>query len=113
MRWLFQVITMYDQSIKLISIEANDDEYGDTVAKTVEREVFAEIKSVGQSEFYKAQALGLKPEIKLVLPDYMEYQGERLLKFKAFNETEEQEYSVIRTYRAGNELEIVCKRGVE
>lgn len=104
---------MYDQIIKLIS-EANQiDEYGDTVPTAQEREVFAELKSIGQSEFYQAHAVGLKPELKFVLPDYLEYQGEKILKFQDYNETEEQEYSIIRTYRNGNELEITCKRGVD
>lgn len=104
---------MYDKVIKLIRVVNTTDEYGDTVEKTVEREVFAELKSIGQSEFYQANAHGLKPEIKFVLPDYLEYRGEKLLKFMDFYETEEQIYSIIRTFRSGNELEIVCKRGVD
>lgn len=104
---------MYDQIIKLISETNQVDEYGDTVTKQQEREVFAELKSIGQSEFYQAHAVGLKPELKFVIPDYLEYQGERILKFQDFSETIEQEYSIIRTYRNGNELEITCKRGVD
>ena len=104
---------MYDQIIKLVSETYQIDEYGDKVADRTERTIFAELKSIGQSEFYQAQAVGLKPELKFVLPDFLEYQGEKSLKFQDFNETEEQEYSIIRTYRNGNELEIVCKRGVD
>ena len=104
---------MYNQIIKLISETNQIDEYGDTVTTSQERNVFAELKSIGQAEFYQAQAVGLKPELKFVIPDYLEYQGEKILKFQDFNEAEEQEYSIIRTYRNGNELEIVCKRGVD
>lgn len=113
MRWLFVVITMYDQVIKLVASTKMLDEYGDQNATRTERQVFAALKSIGQSEFYQAQALGLKPELKFILPDYLEYQNEKHLKYRGFNETEEQIYSVIRTFRSGNELEIVCKRGVE
>ena len=97
----------------MISVAKTIDDYGDTETTTQEREVFAELKSIGQSEFYQAHAVGLKPELKFVLPDYLEYQGEKFLKFQDYNETEEQEYSIIRTYRNGNELEITCKRGVD
>lgn len=104
---------MYDKIIKLISETRQIDEYGDTTITSQERNVFAELKSIGQSEFYQAHAVGLKPELKFVLPDYLEYQGEKILKYQDYNEAEEQEYSIIRTYRDGNELEIVCKRGVD
>lgn len=104
---------MYDQRIKLVSVIKDTDDYGDTVTTTQEREVSAELKSIGQAEFYQAHAVGLKPELKFVLPDYLEYQGEKILKYQDFNEAEEQEYSIIRTFRNGNELEVVSKRGVD
>lgn len=113
MQWLSVVITMYDQVIKLIGTTTTTDEYADKVSVETERTVFAELKSVGQSEFYQAHAVGLKPELKFVLADYMDYQNEKLLKFKDFNDKEEQLYTIIRTYRAGTELELVCKRGVD
>lgn len=113
MPWLFAVIIMYDQPIKLISNLKEINEYGDHVAAPTERTVFAELKSVGQSEFYQAHALGLKPELKFKIADYLEYRNEKQLKYKDFGELEEQIYSVIRTFRDGNELEIVCKRGVD
>ena len=104
---------MYDSVIKLISETKNVDEYGDIVIEKKERSVFVELKSIGQSEFYQAQAVGLKPEVKFVLPDYLEYEGEQKLKFQDFNENEEIEYSVLRTYRNNNTLELVCKRGID
>lgn len=104
---------MFDSVIKLISEYKVVDEYGDVASEETERSVFAELKSIGQSEFYQAQALGLKPEIKFVLPDYLEYKGEQRLKFQDFCEEEEQEYTVLRTYRNGNTLELVCKRGID
>jgi SPP1 family predicted phage head-tail adaptor len=104
---------MFDSVIKLISESKVVDEYGDLESKETERSVFAELRSVGQSEFYQAQALGLKPEIKFVLSDYLEYQGEQKLRFQGFGETEEKEYAVLRTFRNGNTLELVCKRGID
>lgn len=103
---------MYDSIITLIAESKNVDEYGDVTATRSERTVFCDIKSIGQSEFYQAHAVGLKPEIKFVLPDYLEYQNEKRLLYMPFN-GEEEEYTVLRTYRNHNELELVCKRGVD
>lgn len=104
---------MYNEVIKLVAEAKSVDEYGDTIAVETERKVFAELKSIGQSEFYQAHAVGLKPEIKFVLSDYLEYANEKIVKYQAFNQTEEEAYTVLRTYRNGNELELVCKRGID
>lgn len=104
---------MFDSVIKLVSEKKIVDDYGDLQKQCTERTVFAEIKSINQSEFYQAQATGLRPEIKFVLSDYLEYQNEELVKFQDFSQCEEETYKVIRTYRNGNSLELVCKRGVE
>lgn len=104
---------MYNEVIKLVSTTNEVNEYGDLIATENERVVFALLKSIGQSEFYQAQALGLKPEIKFVIADYLDYKNEKTIKYQAINEDMEHEYSVIRTYRKDNTLEIVCKRGVD
>ena len=88
------------------------DEYGDTVQTFTERNVFAEVKSVGQSEFYQAEAVGLKPEIKFVIADFADYQDEKQLKYTPFGGTE-QIYTVLRTYRNKINMELVCKKGIE
>jgi len=107
------VIIMYDQRIKLVAVTKNTDEYGDTVETVSEREVFAELRSIGQSEFYQAQALGMKPELKFVLSDYLDYSGEKVLKYQEYGSNKEETYRVIRTFRKGYELEIVCAKGVD
>lgn len=104
---------MYNEVIVLIKETKTVNEYGDAVKTTEEREVFAGLRSIGQSEFYQAEAVGMKPEIKFVLPDFMEYEGEQHLKYTPYPETEAKEYEIIRTYRTNNELELVCKRGVD
>lgn len=104
---------MFDQMIKFVASEIVLDEYGDQKRKTTERIVWAELKSISQNEFYQAHAIGMKPELKFKLADYLEYRNEKHLKYKEFGELEEQTYTVIRTHRTGNELEIICKRGAE
>ena len=103
---------MFDDVITLIKDTDTTDYYGDLVKTTTERTLFAEVKSVGQSEFYQAQAVGLKPEIKFVIADFYDYQGEQQLKYTPYGGTE-QVYDIIRTYRNNTNLEIVCKRGIE
>lgn len=68
------------------------------------REAFCELRSIGQSEFYQAYATDYRPELKFVLADYLDYNGETLIVYEGVT------YRVIRTYRAGQELEIVVAR---
>jgi len=47
-----------------------------------------------------------------VIADFADYQNEKLLRYTPFG-GEEETYTVLRTYRTNNRLEIVCKRGIE
>lgn len=77
---------------------------GYTVTEQTEREVLCRLASIGQTEFYQAQATSLRPELKFVLADYLDYNGETLCIHEGIW------YRVIRTYRARLELEIVVQR---
>lgn len=103
---------MFNDVITLLTETNTVDEYGDTTQTFAEKQVFADVRSIGQNEFYQAEAVGLKPEIKFVIADFADYQGEKQLKYKPFGGTEEI-YTVLRTYRNKINLEIVCKRGIE
>lgn len=103
---------MFDSVIKLQSVTTTVDKYGDMVDVVTSRSIFAEERSIGQSEFYQAQAVGLKPEIKFVIADFLDYQGEKTLLYTPYGGTEE-EYTILRTYRNNTNLEIVCKRGID
>ncbi len=97
---------MYNDVIYLQKITRITNDVGDMV-ETPERSMrFAKIKSIGQEEFYQAQAQGLKPEIKFVLPDYLDYDNQEEVIYNNFR------YKVLRTYRTGNEIEIVCHGGI-
>ena len=69
-----------------------------------ERTVFCRMASIGQREYYEAQAVDVYPECKFILADYLEYDNERLCEYDG------QRYRVLRTYRTGQELEIVVTR---
>lgn len=68
------------------------------------REVFAGLRSVGHTEFYEAYATELRPELKFVLTDYLDYEGETLVKYNG------DLYRVIRFYRTGQEMELTVGR---
>lgn len=89
-----------DEVLILVSRELDD--YGHVVNETL-REVFCRLESVSRTEFYQAQATNLRPELVFVLPDYLEYNGEYLCIY------DNAWYRVIRTYRKGQELELVVQ----
>ena len=95
-----------NEILTLITATQTADEYGDLVVTETTREVFAKLGSIGMKEFYQAQAVGLQPELKFVLADYLDYEGETLVEYNG------QRYRVLRTYRAGQELELTVYREV-
>ena len=95
-----------NELLKLIAQTIDTDEAGDEVIAETSREVFARLGSVGQKEFYQGQAVGLKPELKFVLADYLDYQNEEEVEYDGIR------YRVLRTFRSGKELEIVVHREV-
>jgi hypothetical protein len=68
------------------------------------RVVFCSLRSVGHTEFYEAHAIDYHPELKFVLADYLDYNGETLVKYN------DDLYRVLRTYRTGQELELTVTR---
>lgn len=74
------------------------------VSDTSRRVVFCGLRSIGQAEFYGAQATDLRPELKFIIADYLDYEGEAFVLYGA------DLYRVIRTYRAGQELELTVAR---
>lgn len=99
----------YDHELYLIGYETGENEYGDPVKVPVRRRVLCGRRSVTRSEHYQAAAVGLRPEIVLVINRH-EYQGETELEFEG------KRYRIERTYAAERardvadfeELELVC-----
>ena len=91
-----------NELLTLVQRELEADGY--TVKAETRRDVFCRLASIGQSEFYQAQATDLRPELKFILADYLEYAGEHLCIYVG------EWYRVIRTYRAGQTLEITVQR---
>lgn len=65
-----------DTVINLISkVDVDSDNLGNPIYEPVERKIFAQKKSVRQSEFFQAAAVGFKPEIVLEVNSF-EYRNE-------------------------------------
>lgn len=71
------------------------------VPDNIQNEVFAEVMSASQNEFYKARENGLEPELVFKLTDYGDYNGEKILVY------DEKRWRVIRTYIKEEALFIV------
>lgn len=104
---------MFSDVIKLVSEVKTADEYGDIQITPTERTVFATMQSISQSEYYQAQAVGLRPEVKFIIADWLDYKDEKTILYTPYGSDLEYEYRVIRTYRDGHALELVCVRGVD
>lgn len=89
--------------IDLIPVIVARDSYGEeTEQDGTPRTVFANKKSVRQTEFYQAMAAGIKPDIvfEIMVGDYSD---EAKVKYN------EKYYRVVRTYSAnGERIELVC-----
>ena len=96
---------MYNDVLVLLSSTQTTDDTGELVTTTTSREVFAKLLSIGQQEFYQAQANGLKPELKFELADYEDYADEKEAVYNGLK------YQVLRTYRKGIRLELTLYGG--
>ena len=85
---------MINNVLTLLKLEKSTDDAGNVIETVAGRkQVFVADKSIGQKEVYEALAVGLKPEIKFVLSDYIDYEDERAVEFEG------ERYNVIRTHR--------------
>lgn len=73
------------------------------------REAYAEVRSVTSRENYAAMAINLSPELKLILPSFVDdYADEKLVEYNA------RRYHILRVYRADDgtcELTVAQTKG--
>lgn len=91
-----------DDVIYLIRETSTTNDMGDVIKLTDERMVFANKKSIRQSEFYQAQTSGLKPELTFEIYSF-EYDDEPKVKYNGKN------YTIIRTFETGEILELIVE----
>lgn len=96
---------MYNDVITLLTIAEAPNAIGDIVETITEKDVFAQVRSIGMKESYEALAVGLKPEMSFLIADYYDYDNQEFIEYNSVR------YKVLRTYRKGsNELEIVVTK---
>lgn len=83
--------------IYLVSNNKTQNELGIWADNLTERKVFAEVSSVGQSEWFEGGRNGLNPEYRFRMFAY-DYKGESLVRYNGVI------YSIYRTYVDRNEL---------
>jgi SPP1 family predicted phage head-tail adaptor len=94
---------MYDAIGFLVSETETVDSVGDTITSPTFRQVFVDEKSIRQSEFYQAQAVGLRPELMFEMRR-AEYNKEPRFKY------DDVTYDIIRTYKKNRDyIEIICQ----
>lgn len=83
------------------------NDIGDLVSNiTYGKEVFCDEKSIKASEFYQAQAVGMKPEVTLEIM-LVDYEKEKYVIY------ENEEYTILRTYKKSPEkIELTLVRGI-
>lgn len=91
--------------LKLIAQAITVDKYGNEVATETQRQVYCEVYSISQTEFYAAANAELNPEYRFVI-FFGDYQGEDVC---LYNGTR---YAVYRTYRTGDRLELYVERKI-
>ncbi|MCM3600633.1 phage head closure protein [Robertmurraya korlensis] len=93
---------LFRDVLNLIAVETTENSMGDIIEVETPRQVFANKKSIRQTEFYQAQATGLRPELMFEVMT-LEYQGEPKLSYDG------KEYSIIRVYDKNGEItELIC-----
>ena len=85
--------------------EVDVDDIGNETCTETTREVFCEVYSITQSEFFAAANTELNPEYRFTI-FFGDYEGEDILEYHG------NRYSVYRTYRAGDDLELYAERKI-
>jgi SPP1 family predicted phage head-tail adaptor len=94
---------LFRDVVTLIGVTYSKNKVGDSIETSDLRQVFANKKSIRQTEFYQAQATGLKPELMFEVRT-IEYQGESTLEY------DEKKYNIIRTHSKNGEItELICE----
>lgn len=96
---------MVSDVIKLITQTITTDEYGREASSETEREVFCEVYSISQNEFYAAADTELNPEYRFNV-FFGDYNGEHVVEYQG------NRYAVYRTYRDGDYMELYVERKI-
>lgn len=90
--------------INLLEVIKTQDDYGRWIEAVQKKQVFCQVQSISQSEFFEAGRNGLNPSFKFVI-FFGDYNNEPMIEYK------DETYSIYRTYLTRNDnLELYCER---
>lgn len=90
--------------ISLISVTRVQDDYGDWTETLQKRQVYCQVNSIQQREFFEAGRNGLNPQYRFTI-FFGDYQDEELVEFNG------KTYSIYRTYlKKNDQLELYVER---
>lgn len=81
----------FDYELTLIDVVYAENDMGDIIPAESHIDVLCDVQSITRSEFYQADAQGLKPSIVFVLNKY-DYSGQQRVEFEG------KRYRVVRPY---------------
>jgi len=94
---------LWREVIYLISVTTTTNDMSDSIEGPIQKQVFANKKSIRQSEFYQAMATGLRPELMFEVKS-IDYQQESKLSYNGML------YTIIRAYDKNGEItELICQ----
>ena len=90
--------------INLLQVNKEQDDYGRWIETYTKTQVFCQVESIGQREFFEAGRNGLNPSMKFVV-FFGDYNNEPVVEYKG------QTYAVYRTYLTKNDkMELYVER---
>ena len=95
---------MRSDVITLVAVTRTQNEYGQWIASETTKQVYCDVDSVTQSEFFEGGRNGLNPEYRFTM-FFADYNDEPIVEYKS------KRYSVYRTYLKRNDkLELYVER---
>ena len=99
---------LWGDVVTLVSVVSTRDDIGDTQPTEAFRMIFANKKSVRQTEYYQALSVGLKPEIMFVVRT-IDYNDEAILLVE--ENFEEKRYKITRVFTKNDDTtELICEK---
>lgn len=90
--------------INLLEVTKTQDDYGQWIETATKKQVYCQVESVRQSEFFEAGRNGLNPEYKFII-FFGDYNDEPMVEYNG------KTYSVYRTYLTKTDkLELYVER---
>ena len=98
------VVKMSDV-LTLIALTITTDTYGIEETTDVRKDVFCEVDSISQSEFFAAANTEMNPEYKFTI-FFGDYDGQSIVEFHGVR------YAIYRTFRSGDNMELYVERKI-